>query len=591
VRIRDLFEDLRHALTRTLGRVGRLLRGALGLIAIPLLAAGRFIRRIGHAVSDFWFRRSLSFRRRTAAVALVLIAYAVVRWVAVPGVPCSISAAKECPPSDDAIALVPDDAYAYVHVNLDGSSSQFRAARGLADVLPHFDAVEQGTLQLAGLGNLNAGADIAPWIGDEAAYADVPSARGRPRPLFLLSVADQAAAKRFAAKLGRGGQRSSKQDGVEIDSYPSGLTTAQLGEFLVLGQRSTVDAAVAVSTGKAHSLQGSATADAVRGKLPDNRFADAYVSASGISRLLAGRPGLPSQLDTFTDYSASRGIAAAVVAHDDGFELQIDSLLDPGRAKADPPFFAAFNGFTPSLAGELAPDTLAYLGIADPSATVTRLLQEADAAVPGVSAAFNRFDAGLRREGKVDLAHDVLPLLRGEAALAIAPGRPVPYLTLIFNGVDEKKARDAVARLQAPIISALNPAQTGQVPIFKTRQVEDITTYNVSLSPSLNLSYAVWDGKLAISTNPAGVREAIGGDTHLAGQQSYQSAASAASGSVSALVFLNLEGLVKLAEPNGLSSIAPYAAFKMDIAKLRSLGLSVTSGEDTLQTEIFLNVE
>src|SRR5881392_4202815 len=82
VRIRDLFEDFRHALARALGRVGRSLRGAFGLIA-------------------------LSFRRRTALVALVLIAYAVVHWVAVPGVPCSISAAKECPPSDDAIALVP----------------------------------------------------------------------------------------------------------------------------------------------------------------------------------------------------------------------------------------------------------------------------------------------------------------------------------------------------------------------------------------------------------------------------------------------------------------------------------------------------
>src|SRR3954452_18199383 len=87
VRIRDLLEDARHAVARRLRRVGRALRNALGLIAIPFLAAGRVARRGGHAISDFWFRRSLSFRRRTAVVALVLIAYAVIRWVAVPGVP------------------------------------------------------------------------------------------------------------------------------------------------------------------------------------------------------------------------------------------------------------------------------------------------------------------------------------------------------------------------------------------------------------------------------------------------------------------------------------------------------------------------
>ena len=51
---------------------------------------------------------------------------------------------------------------------------------------------------------------------------------------------------------------------------------------------------------------------------------------------------------------ASEGAAAALVAGDDGLEVDIRSELDADRTKAHPGFFSAFPAFEPTLAASLA---------------------------------------------------------------------------------------------------------------------------------------------------------------------------------------------------------------------------------------------
>ena len=51
--------------------------------------------------------------------------------VAVPNLPCQLPGGDSCPPADDAAELVPGDALAYVHANLDPETEQYRA-RGRA---------------------------------------------------------------------------------------------------------------------------------------------------------------------------------------------------------------------------------------------------------------------------------------------------------------------------------------------------------------------------------------------------------------------------------------------------------------------------
>jgi Protein of unknown function (DUF3352) len=563
----ELWEDLRWGSRRALGRLG-----ADGTRAAD---ARRVYRR----------------RRQAALIVLALGLYAIYRFVPVPGLPCEVSPAKTCVPTDHAIALVPIDAEAYLHIDLDPDSSQFSTARDVASRLPHSGEIVQGIFGALGLGpRLDLRTDVGPWIGDEAAFAELGG--GTPQPLVLLAVKHRKGAQRFLAKLGPGKPQLVKNRNAPFHAYRNGLAFADLHGFLALGPGPSVRAAIDTERGRSKALSDSEQASAVRDSLPDQRLADAYFSAQGTKQLLAGSGGLASQLDTFVDFGASAGIAAALVAHDDGLELKLDSTLAPTKGKANrnpnPTFFQAFPDFHPSLAGEFSPDTLLYLEIADPADTLRALLHQAKAAAPGLVGAYARFQRQVRRAG-VDIQKSVLPVLGGETAIGAASGRAGPYLTAVFKDVDEHHAREEMAKLQGPLVAALAPAQTGQAPSFEAKRLGDTVVRSVRISPTLNLAYAIFDGRLVVSTNPAGVRQAVQGDANLGGSDTFKAATSDASGGVSALVFFNLEGLVRRAEPLGLGQIV--GGFGADVAKLKALGLTVRSDEQELKTTLFLNIE
>jgi uncharacterized protein DUF3352 len=560
-RLKDRWEELRWGVRRALDRLPR--RDG------PPLDRGRVMRR----------------RRAVALVVMALALYAVIRYAAIPALPCQVSPTESCPPTDHAIALVPAGAAAYLHIELDRGSDQFKAAEEVASRLPHSAEIAQGIFGVLGLApGLDLRRDVGTWVGDELAFASI----GGDRPLALISVKDEEGAQRYLARVGRGKPHPLRGRNAGLRAYSNGLAFAELHGFLALGAAPAVRAVVETGQERGKSLSDSEPADAARDELPDKRLADLYLSPRGVARFLAGRGGLASQLDTFADFGASRGIAAALVAHDDGLELQLDSALDAERVKASPSFFQAFPSFDPSLAGEFSPDTLVYLNIDDPADAVQALLRQAEAAAPGVVGAFDRFERQIRGSG-VDLESQVFPVLGGEAAVGAASGRAAPYLTLAFKDVDEDRAREEMAQLQAPLVAALNPARTGQAPSFGAKRLDDTVMHSVRLSPALNLAYAIFDGKLVVSTNPAGVRQAVEGDEDLGGSDAFRAATNDASSGVSALVFLNLDGLVRRAGPLGLDQIV--GGFGADVAKLNGLGLTVKSDDDNLETTLFLGVD
>jgi uncharacterized protein DUF3352 len=531
--------------------------------------------------------RAVIRRRRAVALGLLVLAgLAVFVFVPVPGLACDASPAKTCAPRDDAIDLVPAGADAYLHIDLDPGSGQYKTAKEVSARLPHSATVEQGLFAALGLGRgLNLKRDVAPWIGNEAALAELGP--GRPAPLLLLAVKDRKRAKAFLARLGNGLPRPISHGKGQLHLYGNGLGYAELGNFIALGNARAVGAAIHTKGGGA-SLADDDRAKAVRGGLPDQRVADLYLSVRGLRTLVDRGTAFASQLDTFTNFAATQGIAAALVAHGGGFELQLDSALGPVKAKTHPGFFQAFPGFHPSLAGEFSPDTLLYLEIANPADTVRALLRQAAASAPGLVASAKRFEGDVRSRG-VDIEKDLLPALGDEAAAGFAAGPSGPYLTLVFKNVDEQRARSRMAQLQAPLAAALSPARTGQAPSFGSEKLGNTVINSVRLSPNLDIAYAIFDNKLVISTNPAGVRQAVEGGENLSGSGPFKAATGGASGGTSALVFLSLEGLVKRAVPLGLGQA--LGGFSADIAKLKALGLSVKSTEDSLKTTIFLNIE
>jgi len=101
---------------------------------------------------------------------------------------------------------------------------------------------------------------------------------------------------------------------------------------------------------------------------------------------------------------------------------------------------------------------------------------------------------------------------------------------------------------------------------------------------------AIFDGKLVISTHPQGVSQVLSTGDNLAGTSAYKDATNRLPDRVSALVFLNLDEVLGLAQRAGLAENPLYASLSEDISRVGSLGLAVRGSADELQSELFLAI-
>ena len=586
---------------------------------------------IGSRARSAWLRLSPRIRRRVAIVALLAAAVAVFLLLAVPALPCQFPGGDRCPPPDDAVALVPGDTLLYVHVNTDPGSEQYESAAQLGAKLPALTAQVIARLPGATGAGIDYGKDVRPWLGGEAAVALVPTGAGELDQALLLEVEDEAGAESFAGELTGKGTPSEPYRDVEVTTKGD-ISTATVNGFLIVGAKRAVESVIDTDVGAARSLELSDAADEVDDELPDDALVKAYVSDEGADDLFrAGAPLGP--FESFVNSDATRGAGAALVADGDGIEITTESLLDAERLENSPGFFEAFPPFDPGLADELSSGALAYLGLGDPSESIRALLAQATADAPGLVAGFDDFSKQLAKQDKVNLEREVLPLLGGEAALGIEPppsqgdgggkggegenevqpeapqgiepgGSPpipsepgelgftgVPYLGLVADGVDEEQARKALADLQVPIADALNPDESGQAPVFEGEDIEGVQARSLRISPIVNLTYALFDDKLVVATDPAGVKQVKSGVDSLSDSDGFERATQDFPEELAAIVYLNLGDLVALAEQQGLGEDPAYALFAEDVRKLEGLGLAVTRDDSGIGTELRLTVE
>jgi hypothetical protein len=496
-----------------------------------------------------------------AAAGLVVLVVAV-------GLIATVRGGDEAP-ADDAIPLVPADALAYVHADLDPGSEQYEQAAALAERLPLVS--RQVIRLLSGLAAPGGGSgptDFEEWFGGEVALALVPTDSGA-EVVQLFEVADEAGARDY------GGDDATIVDG-----------------FLVVGADAGVEAVTATArsgnggrVGGGGSLADDPDAQDVREALPDERLADAFLSEAGVDELVADPGASLATVEPFVDAEATRGVGAAVVATDDGLELEIRSALDPERSSSDPGFFGAFPGFEPSLTSDIAPNALAYLGFGDPEQTVEALLRQASLEAPELAAAFSDLFERLREVGDVSLRGDLLPALGDEAALVLdlarepgaeepeipglvpeplpgqpaplVPRQPTPVVELIAGGVDEERADSALSELEQPIAEALG----------------------------VDLSYEVFDSKLVVGTSPAAVERVTEGEGGLDQDERYRRATEGLADEPSLIAYLNVSRLLELAELAGLAEDPAYATFADDLHELEALGVGVTASSDELATD------
>jgi hypothetical protein len=532
---------------------------------------------VGHAIVAPWRKLSVHGRRRVVALFVIVVAVVLIATVAVPALPCSFPGGDECAPDDDAIALVPDDALAYLHANLDADTEEYSDLAALAGKLPLFsDQIAQRALAaLAGSGasSIDFDHDIRPWFGGEVALAVLDDS-GKPDPVELIEVSDADGADKFAAQVS------------------AGTTTAkQVGGFLAIGS-STGVAAISDTADGGNSLGDDSTATDVIDELPDHRVADAWLSPDGISSLIVGSRSTLSSLTPLLAPGASEGAAVSVGTSDDGdsFELAVRSSLDPKRAKSAPGFFAAFPAFEPKLPERLPAGSLAYLGFAAPGDTVRALLEQAGSEAPGIADAFDQLTNQLHHQSGLDVTGDLVDALGDEAGLTLgatssegsssSAGQPFPYLTFVSSGVDEDKLREALAALQAPL---------GDV--SSDQQIAGVDAHTLQISQTVAITYAILDGLAVAATSPDGVAAVAASDGGgLADDDRYTAATDGFADEVSLIGYVDFHDLVGLAEQLGLAEDPVYATFAGEFRRLDALAFEVGTSDNVLATDARLSI-
>jgi hypothetical protein len=93
-----------------------------------------------------------------------------------------------------------------------------------------------------------------------------------------------------------------------------------------------------------------------------------------------------------------------------------------------------------------------------------------------------------------------------------------------------------------------------------------------------------------ISTQPAGIDQVRSSGGNLVDTDAYENATDRLPDRVSALVFLNLDEVLGLAQQAGLAEDPLYASLSEDISHVQALGLAVTGSDEELRSELFLAI-
>ena len=271
------------------------------------------------------------------------------------------------------------------------------------------------------------------------------AAKAPPAEAFIVGVGDRAGAEEFLAKIApAGAEPTAEQQGeLALDVYADGLRRRLRRGPARLRQRGRGQGAC--STRRPARLPPSRTPpEGDRDdELPEARFAEVYLSPAGVQRLLAGRAGPATQLETFVDYGATSGLAAAAIAKEEGLEVDLVSRLDPKLAEKSPSFFSALPDFEPSLASARPASARSATSGSASSArrspsSWTRPGPTAQG-LAGVAPGPRR--ATSSRRPRVNPLQDLLPALGGQAALVAEPtDGDRPFASLIVDDVDEDKA-------------------------------------------------------------------------------------------------------------------------------------------------------
>jgi hypothetical protein len=465
-------------------------------------------------------------RRRRLVAAGVAVGMVVVLVVAVIAL-AGGGGDEAKPPASDAARLVPADALAYVHLSTDPGRAQTRDAARVAESFPSYTALRDGLVKRLAA----PGCDVATKAlenADEAALA-----------IFDTGTTTQANSLVLV-------DTGKEHPGARQRACGS-LSATYVGTFLAIGQPESLAAATRLQEagGKGSLAEAPGPKKELAG-LPEDRVADGWLSADGLRRLLAPQGGLLGAAGVLFDQPSLVGAAFGIGAKGERVSLTVKSQLDPKLKASGGGAGSSFKAFAPTLASAVPADAMAYLGVSNLGPALQRLL----------AAAGSSSDTIQQLAGSLD--GPLLKAFPGEAAVVLTEATPAPILTVVAHAKDPAAARKALGALPASVRKTL--------------------------------SSAVFDGKVAVSTDPKGIAAVRAKGRRLADTANFRKAVGNHPNALSSLLFLDFTRLLTLGEATGLGDSSAYQAAKDDLTRVRAIGASTTGNDSESTAEISLLV-
>lgn len=493
-------------------------------------------------------------RRPLLAAGVALVAVVVALVVVLGG------GKADQPPANEAAALVPAGALAYLHVSTDRKRSGVDAAQRLAQSFPSWSRLRAALVRQ--LAAPRCGVTVAALRGKEAALALYGSGAAALRSLVLIDTGTKAAKTGAVRSCGR-------------------VSAQRIGRFLAIGQPDALGQAAALAAGHGRSLAGDATYRHASAGLPAGRVADGYVTAEGLRRVVAAQGGIAGAAGVLLDQPGLQGAGFALEARAPGARIVVHEIT----AKRRPPA-----AFSPSLDAVVPSGALAYVGVRNLGDAIGRLLNAAGGSSSGAAS-----DLLGRAESKLTgpLRTRLRALLDQETAIVLVPALPAPVLTVIAKVGDEAAARRTMADLQEPLAALFAPPATGDAglaPTFDEQRVDGLDAFRLRLGPGLELDYAVFDGKVVASTSMTGLRAIRGRGTRLPGAAAYKAVLGGRPEKVSSIAFLDFSKLLRLGEQTGLDANRAYQRVRRDLARVRAVGATSTGDADETTVQLELSI-
>jgi hypothetical protein len=405
--------------------------------------------------------------------------------------------------------IVPAEAPAFVTIDTDFESSQWRTLDDLAGRFPDKDKLirdlKRDLLEDEGV---DWDKDVRPALGDELALAWLDFENDAENAVALLQPKDEDAFKRLAAK----------SDGE--------LVYEKFGDWYVFSDKQAkVERFRKASEASDTFLADDSTFKQAMSSFPEDSVLRAFVDGPPVQEAILREGGAEGQ-KTLEKLGRLDWLVAAVRANDEGvrFDTTVHGQAGPGLKGASP------NPFTPSLTHEVPSDALLYFTFHGSKGMLAGL---------GNNVLFDEADLG----PFAGLLRRLDTLLQGENAFYVRPGSgSFPEATFVMEpgkGVDGAKTLDRIFRDFRNDLGALpRPTTVAGLPARKLELGE------------VDLLYANVGGRLVVTDLPAGIAALKGNPPSLAGSEAYKEALRKAGmkSKTQGFFWVDIRGGIKLAE-------------------------------------------